>query len=148
MKVILLEKVYNLGNLGDTVTVKEGYARNFLLTQKKAVRATKENLADFEARRAELEKAAADQAKAAQQRAKKMEGIELLVKANAMEGGRLYGSIGVKEVVDALKAKGIDVEKREINLPKGPAHNVGEMEAEIVLHSDVTVPVKITIEAE
>lgn len=148
MKVILLEKIHNLGNLGDTVNVKEGHARNFLLKQKKAVRATEENLAEFENKRAELEKVAAEQLKEAKLRAKKLEGIELVVKANAMDEGKLYGSVGVGEIVDILKLKNIDVAKREINLLNGPAHMIGEMDIEIVFHSDVRVPLKVKIEPE
>lgn len=145
MEVILLERVKSLGNLGDKVQVKAGYARNFLIPTKKAVFATEKNLEHFEQRRAELEKKA-EQAKAqAEQRAAKINDARIEIKAMATEEGKLYGSIGVAEVKDALVAKGIEVSKREIVLPEGPIHVLGTYKAEIHLHSDVLAFLEIEI---
>ncbi|MGD9152217.1 MAG: 50S ribosomal protein L9 [Gammaproteobacteria bacterium] len=147
MKIILLEKVHKLGNLGDTVEVKSGFGRNFLIPQGKAVPATKENIAKFEARRAELEKAAAEALAAAQQRAEKFKGIELTIVRKAIEEGKLFGSVGARDIVDAFAEKGMTVEKREVILPEN-IHEVGEYEIELLLHSDVKVKIPVKIEAE
>ena len=149
MKVILLEKIYRLGELGDTVQVKAGYARNYLIPQGKAIRATKENIKAFEARRAELEKAAVEVLNTAKENAEKIQAIEsLTIVRRAAEEGKLFGSVGIRDIVDALLEKGITVEKREVNLLSGPMRQIGEYEVEIVPHSDLKVMLKVNIEAE
>ncbi|VAX09994.1 LSU ribosomal protein L9p [hydrothermal vent metagenome] len=149
MEVILLEKVANLGNLGDKVSVKPGYGRNFLFPSKKAVPANKKNIEMFEARRAELEKAAAEVLAAAQARAEKLAALAaIVIKSNAGDEGKLFGSIGVADIADAITAAGEDVVKREVSLPEGPIHMLGDYELEIQLHSDVVQTVTIVIEAE
>lgn len=149
MQVILLDKIRNLGALGDTVNVKSGYARNFLIPQGKAVFATKENLAEFETRRAELEKAAAEALKVSQDRAAKIEALDAIsLTAQASEEGKLFGSIGVKDIADAITAKGVEVSKHEISMPEGPIHSVGEFEVDVLLHSDVTAKVNVVVTAE
>lgn len=148
MEVILLEKIRNLGTLGDKVSVKSGFARNFLIPQGKAVFATKENIADFEARKAELEKAAAEVLAAAQARAEKINAIaEIALTAQASEEGKLFGSIAIKDVADALEAKGAEVARNEISMPEGPIHEVGEHEIEVLLHSDVTCKIRVIVTA-
>lgn len=148
MEVILLEKIHNLGDLGDQVKVKSGYARNFLLPQSKAVTATENNVKKFEARRAELEKAAADIRAKAQARAKSLESIVLAISAKAGDEGKLFGSIGTKDLVDAFAAAGAEVHKSEIHLPNGPMRQIGEYDVNIQLHSDVSFDVKVIISSE
>ncbi|MEZ5525892.1 MAG: 50S ribosomal protein L9 [Pseudomonadales bacterium] len=149
MEVILLEKVGKLGNLGDKVTVKPGFGRNFLFPYGKAVPATAQNLAEFESRRAELEKAAAEQLAAANARAAKLEGLEIAIGANAGEDGKLFGSIGTREISEAAAAAAdIEVDKSEVRLPEGALRHTGEFDVDIQLHSDVTVTVKVSIAAE
>lgn len=149
MEVILLEKVANLGNLGDKVTVRPGYGRNYLVPGKKAVPATKENIEMFEARRAELEKNAADSLGAAQARGVKLaELAAVTIGSHAGEEGKLFGSVGVAEIAAALIAGGVEVAKREVSLPEGPIRQVGEYEIDIHLHSDVTETIKVTVIAE
>lgn len=149
MEVILLERVGKLGNLGDKVTVKPGFGRNFLFPYGKAVPATAANLAEFESRRAELEKAAAEQKAAADARAAKLENAEVAIAANAGEDGKLFGSVGTREIADALNAAtGAEVDKSEVRLPEGALRHTGEFELDIQLHSDVTVAVKVTVAAE
>ncbi|WP_339805103.1 50S ribosomal protein L9 [uncultured Marinobacter sp.] len=148
MEVILLEKVANLGTLGDKVKVKSGYGRNFLLPYGKAVAATAENLQAFEARRAELEKAAAEKLATAQSRAEVLEGQSFTIASKAGDEGKLFGSIGVRDIADAVTAGGTDVEKSEVRLPEGPLRAVGEYEIELQLHSDVTVAIKLAVVAE
>jgi large subunit ribosomal protein L9 len=148
MEVILLEKVANLGVLGDKVSVKSGYGRNFLLPYGKAVPATEANLNAFEERRAELEKAATEKLVVAQARAEKLEGASFTISSKAGDEGKLFGSIGVRDVADAITAAGTDVEKSEILLPEGPLRAVGEYEVELKLHSDVHVTVKLAVVAE
>lgn len=149
MEVILLERVGKLGNLGDKVTVKPGFGRNFLFPYGKAVPATAANLAEFESRRAELEKAAAEQKAAADARAAKLENADVTIAANAGEDGKLFGSVGTREIADALNAAtGADVDKSEVRLPEGALRHTGEFELDIQLHSDVTVAVKVTVAAE
>ena len=148
MEVILLEKVANLGSLGDKVKVKAGYGRNFLLPYGKAVAATEDNLKAFEERRAELEKAAADKLAAAQARAEKLEGQSFTISSKAGEEGKLFGSIGVRDIADALIAAGTEVEKSEVRLPEGPLRVTGEYEIELQLHSDVTVTITLAVVAE
>lgn len=149
MEVILLEKVANLGNLGDKVTVKPGYGRNFLVPSKKAVPATKENLEAFEARRAELEAAAAEALSTAQARAEKLAVLDaIVIKSNAGDEGKLFGSVGVADVADAVTTAGVAIEKREVSMPEGPIRVVGDYELEIHLHSDVVQTITIKVEAE
>lgn len=148
MKVILLEKILNLGELGDTVEVKPGYGRNYLVPQGKAIPATAENLVKFEGRRAELEKLAKENISAAEKRAEQFKDLELTIVARALDEGKLFGSVNVREIAEALAAKGIVVEKRELNLPHGAMHEVGEYEVEAILHSDVKVNFKVKVEAE
>ncbi|MBL3557242.1 MULTISPECIES: 50S ribosomal protein L9 [Marinobacter] len=148
MEVILLEKVANLGSLGDKVKVKAGYGRNFLLPYGKAVPATADNLKAFEERRAELEKAAAEKLAEAQARAEKLEGASVTITSKAGEEGKLFGSIGVRDIADAITATGTEVEKSEVRLPEGPLRVVGEYEIELQLHSDVTVAINLAVVAE
>ncbi|MBK1853129.1 MULTISPECIES: 50S ribosomal protein L9 [unclassified Marinobacter] len=148
MEVILLEKVANLGTLGDKVKVKSGYGRNFLLPYGKAAPATEANLKAFEERRAELEKAAAEKLSAAQSRAEALEGASFTVTSKAGDEGKLFGSIGVRDIADVITAAGTDVEKSEVRLPEGPLRATGEYEIELHLHSDVEVTVKLAVVAE
>lgn len=148
MEVILLSKVENLGNLGDVVKVRNGYARNYLIPYGKAKAATKANVAEFEARRAELEKAAAEALAHAQSRAAGLEGMVVTIAAKAGTEGKLFGSIGTAEIAEALTAAGYAVEKREVRLPHGPLRVVGEHEITLHLHTDVNVAVKVNVVAE
>lgn len=148
MEVILLEKVANLGSLGDKVKVKSGYGRNFLLPYGKAAPATEANLKAFEERRAELEKVAADKLSAAQTRAETLEGVSFTVTSKAGDEGKLFGSIGVRDIADVITAAGMEVEKSEVRLPEGPLRATGEYEIELHLHSDVEVIVKLAVVAE
>ncbi|MBQ0833681.1 MULTISPECIES: 50S ribosomal protein L9 [unclassified Marinobacter] len=147
MEVILLEKVANLGTLGDKVKVKSGYGRNFLLPYGKAAPATEANLKAFEERRAELEKAAADKLATAQSRAEALEGASFTVTSKAGDEGKLFGSIGVRDIADVITAAGTEVEKSEVRLPEGPLRVTGEYEIELHLHSDVDVTVTLAVVA-
>ena len=146
MKVILKEKVANLGNIGDRVMVKPGYARNFLFPFRKAVPATLENIAEFERHRIELEKAAAELLAKAEIRAKKLEGKTFKIIANSSEEGRLFGSVGLHEIAKAIMETGMEVEKREIDLGQGPIRQIGKYEIVLRLHTDVSVTLKIEVE--
>ena len=148
MEVILLEKVANLGSLGDKVKVKAGYGRNFLLPYGKAVPATEANLKAFEERRAELEKAAAEALAAAQARAEALEGASFSISSKAGDEGKLFGSIGVRDIAEVITASGTVVEKSEVRLPEGPIREIGEFDIELHLHSDVDVTVKLAVVAE
>ena len=148
MKIILLEKIHKLGDLGDMVDVKPGYGRNYLIPQGRAVSATKDNITKFEAMRAELEKAAAEKLSAAEVRAEKIKDLSITIVAKAVDEGKLFGSVGVREVVEAVGAKGIEIEKKEVILPEGPIHEIGEYEIHVRLHSDIEEPIKLVIEAE
>jgi large subunit ribosomal protein L9 len=149
MEVILLEKMRHLGNLGDKVNVKPGFGRNFLIPQNKAVMATKENVEKFEARRAELEQEAAAVLAATEARAAKLAEIgAVTIAAIAGEEGKLFGSIGASDIVDAVNAAGGEIVKREVMLPEGPLRMVGEFEIELNLHSDVSQNIKVIVEAE
>lgn len=149
MEVILLEKMRNLGVLGDKVKVKSGFARNFLIPQGKAVYATKENLAKFEQRRTELEKSAADKHQAALKRQEKINALPpVIIAAKAGEEGKLFGSISARDIVKALNNAGIDIEKREIRLPEGTLRLLGEYEITVELESDITAVVKVNIVPE
>jgi large subunit ribosomal protein L9 len=145
MEVILLEKVRNLGNLGDKVNVKSGYGRNFLIPQNKAVFATAKSVEQFEQRRAELEKKAQQALSAAEQRAAKLNDTTLVVSAMASDEGKLYGSVGVNEIKDALVAREIEISKREIVMPEGPIHSIGNFVVEIHVHSDVIAHLQLEI---
>ena len=136
MQIILLEKVVNLGNLGDIVKVKDGYARNFLIPQRMAKRATPATMAEFETRRAELEKLAAEKLAAAQVVADKMNGTAVSVARKAGMDGRLFGSVGNSDIADALKAIGFDVDKSAIRMPEGPLKAIGEFPLDVALHTD------------
>ena len=148
MQIILLEKVVNLGNLGDVVKVKDGYARNFLIPQRMAKRATPAAMAEFEARRAELEKAAAEKLAAAQGVADKMNGTAITVTRKAGMDGRLFGSVGNADVAEALKAAGFDVDKSAVRMPEGPLKAIGEFPLDIALHTDVLANITVTVAAE
>ena len=145
MQVILLEKIKNLGNLGATVTVKPGYGRNFLIPQKKAVFATSQNILRFEAQRAELEKKAQLELAKAQERVAKLNDLVITITAQASDEGKLYGSIGVSEIVDAINARDISVNRREIILPEGPFHSVGQYAVVVNVHTDVNATVQVDI---
>ena len=149
MEVILLENIGNLGGLGDKVNVKSGYGRNFLIPQGKAVAATAANLVEFEARRAELEAAAAAVLAAAETRAEAINGFGLLtIEANAGEEGKLFGSIGTRDIADALTAAGTEVAKSEVRLPDGALRELGEYEVSIQVHHDVTAMVVVAVVPE
>lgn len=148
MELILLQKVQNLGNLGDKVNVKPGYGRNFLIPYGKAVPATAANLADFEARRAEFEAKANAVLAQAQTRKTKLEGASVTLKANASTEGKLYGSIGPRDIAEAFSAAGNALEKSEVVMGEGPIRRVGEFEVQVVLHADVELQVKVIVEPE
>ena len=148
MQVILLEKVANLGNLGDVVKVKDGYARNFLIPTKQARRATEAAIKEFEARRAELEKSAAEKLAAAQAVGEKLAGKTITIAQKAGVDGRLFGSVGNGDIAEALQAQGFEVNKAEVRLPEGPFKALGEYEVSLGLHSDVAATIKLTVVAE
>ncbi|WP_018949861.1 50S ribosomal protein L9 [Thioalkalivibrio sp. ALMg11] len=148
MEVILLEKIDNLGTLGDRVKVRPGFARNFLLPQGKAKFATAENIAEFEARRAELEKAAAESLAEAEARKEKLDATVLEITAKSGGEGKLFGSIGPADIADALTAKGTEVEKREVRMPEGPLRTTGEFEIALHLHSDVDIDIRVVVIGE
>lgn len=148
MEIILLEKVPNLGSLGDKVTVRPGYGRNFLIPHGKAVVATPEKIKQFEERRADLEKKAADVLAAAEARAATIAALNVTIAHKAGDEGRLYGSIGTRDIADAATAQGVAVEKGEVRLPNGAIRQVGEYEIGIQLHGDVTAVLKLAVVAE
>jgi large subunit ribosomal protein L9 len=148
MNVILLERLGNLGDIGDEVAVKAGFARNYLIPKGKAVRATEDNRAVFEGRRAELEKAAAEQLAEAQARASKLEGLALTMVVKAGEEGKLYGSVGTQDIADAISAETIEVARAEVRMPEGVIRSTGEYEIDVQLHSDVTVAIAVAVVAE
>ncbi len=149
MEVILLEKIANLGNLGDKVNIKSGYGRNYLVPQGKAVPATAAKIAEFEARRAELEKAALEKLNVAQARGNKISKLEIVIAHKAGDEGRLFGSVGTHNIAEAITAAGIPVEKQEIRLPHGAIRHIGEYNIDVTVHTDVvvTLPIKIVAEA-
>jgi len=147
MNVILLEKVQNLGNLGDQVSVKAGYARNFLIPQKKAQPATKDNLAAFEARRAELEQAAAEALANAQAIYEKMNGLVLAIESVAGDEGKLFGSIGTQDIADAAAAAGFEIARKAVRMPEGVLRHVGTYEIDVQLHSDVIASITVEVKA-
>lgn len=148
MEVILLEKIEHLGAMGDRVKVKPGYGRNYLIPKGKAASATAENIAAFEARRAELEKAAADALAGAQARRDQLDGLVVRVSAKAGDEGKLFGSVGTLDIAHAIADAGVKVERHEIRLPDGPLRNVGEHPVHLHLHSDVNVEINVVVEAE
>jgi large subunit ribosomal protein L9 len=149
MEVILLEKVANVGALGDKVTVKSGYARNFLIPQGKAVFASDSNVAAFEARRAELEKQEADKLAAAESRKAAIEAVDgVTIAHQAGDEGKLFGSVGTNDIADAVTAAGVEVTRAEVRMPEGAIREVGEFEFAIHLHTDVDATVKVTVVAE
>ncbi|MEM9058591.1 MAG: 50S ribosomal protein L9 [Pseudomonadota bacterium] len=148
MDVILLDKVENLGGIGDRVKVRSGYGRNFLLPQGKAKLATAQNIEALEAMRAELEAKAAQDLASAQERAAKLEALELSITAKAGSEGKLFGSVGTIDIAEACTAAGVEVERSEVRLADGPLRIAGEHQVELHLHSDVTVPVTLTIVPE
>jgi len=149
MEVILLEKIRNVGNLGDKVNVKDGFGRNYLLPQRKAVSATAKNLEKFEARRSELEAHAEESLKSAQARAAKFAQLgTITIAAKVIDEGKLYGSIGIVDIVEAVKHAGIEVSKSEVKLPAGPIRHIGEYDIDLYLHSDVVATIKINVTPE
>jgi large subunit ribosomal protein L9 len=148
MDVILLQKVANLGNIGDRVKVRSGFGRNFLLPQGKATLATADNIARFEARRAELERAAREHLVSAEERAQAMKDFKLTVHAKAGTEGKLFGSIGTSDIAEACSQAGFKVERSEVRLPHGPLRMVGEHTVSLHLHADIDVPLQVTIVAE
>ncbi len=148
MEVILMEKIANRGELGQVVKVKDGYARNFLIPQGKARRATEENKKAFEARRAELEKAQAAALTKAKERAAKLEGLTLQITQKAGPDGRLFGSVTNYDIVEALNKQGHEVERAQIRMPQGPLKQVGDSPIEIALHTDVTATITVSVLGE
>jgi large subunit ribosomal protein L9 len=145
MQVILIDKVVNLGNLGDVVKVKDGYARNFLIPTGRARRATQANMEVFAAQKAELERVAAEKLVDAQRRAEKLEGSSVTISQKAGVDGRLFGSITNADIADALKAQGHEVAKSEIRLPEGPFKTLGEYPVVLALHSDITANITVVV---
>ena len=145
MQIILLEKVLNVGNLGDVVKVKDGYARNFLIPQKKARRATQAAVAEFEVKRAELEKAAAEKLSAAQGQGEKLSGMTITIAQKAGVDGRLFGSVTNFDIAEALSKQGFAVEKSQVRMPTGPLKTTGEHSVAVALHTDVVVDITIAV---
>ena len=148
MQVILMEKLANLGNLGDVVRVKDGYARNYLIPHGKAKRATEANIKAFEARRAELEKAQAAALAAAQERGTKLEGLTVQIVQKAGVDGRLFGSVTNYDIVEALTKQGHEIERSQVRMPDGPLKQVGEYKLQVALHADVIVVINVAVLGE
>ena len=148
MQIILLEKVVNVGNLGDIVKVKDGYARNYLIPQGKAKRATAENITMLEGRRAELEKIANEKLTSAQDIGEKLNGLNVQITQKAGVDGRLFGSVTNFDIAEALKAQGYKVEKSQVHLASGPLKNIGDHHVQIQLHTDVKVEITVTVLAD
>ncbi len=148
MKLVLLQKVTNLGNLGDQVSVKPGYGRNFLVPQGKAVPATAANVAEFEARRAEYEARARELSAGAEARRERLEGASVTIAANASTEGKLYGSVGPRDIAEAFTAAGLPLEKSEVVMGEGPIRRVGEFDLVVHLHADVEATVKVVVVPE
>lgn len=148
MDVILLEKTANLGDLGDRVTIKAGYGRNYLIPQGKAVAATPKKIKEFEERRAELEKQAAEKLAAANARGEALSKLNIVITHKTGDEGRLFGSVGTQNIADAISAAGVKVEKAEVRLPNGVIRNIGEYDVAINLHTDVVVTLPIKVAAE
>ena len=148
MEIILLEKVHKLGALGDRVNVKPGFGRNYLIPSGKAVSATADNVAKFDARRAELEKQQQEAAAVATTRAAKLNEVNVTIARKAGEEGKLFGSVGTADIAEAVTATGVELAKHEIRLPEGPIRSVGEIELDVQLHADVTATIKVNVVAE
>lgn len=148
MEIILLEKVQNLGDLGDKVNVKPGFGRNFLIPTGKAVPATENNVAEFEARRAELEKAAAEKLATAQARADKLADLSVTITRKASDEGKLFGSVSNIDVAEAVSAAGVEVSKAEVRMPEGAIREIGEFDIDIHLHTDIDSTVKVVVAAD
>lgn len=148
MQVILLQRIVNLGKLGDTVDVKPGYGRNYLIPQGKALPATTANIEKFEARRAELEAIEAEELASAQKRADSLRDVNVIMRAKTGEEGKLFGSIGTRDIADALTKSGLEVDRSEINLPEGTLRQVGEYHVTVQLHHDITAQILVTILSE
>ena len=148
MEVILLEKVENLGSLGDRVKVKSGYGRNFLIPSGKATPATEEHIKAFEERRAELEKAAAEALAAAQARAEQLADMSITIVARAGDEGKLFGSVGTSDIAEAVTAAGVAIERHEVRLPEGAFRQIGEYQVGIHLHTDVNLEITLIVETE
>ncbi len=148
MEIILLEKVQNLGDLGDKVTVRPGYGRNYLIPKGKAVAATEDNVAEFERRRAELEKTQADALAAAQKRADALKDLTVSIARKAGDEGRLFGSVGTGDIAEAVTAAGLELHKQEVRLPEGPLRQAGEYDIVLHLHADVDASVTVTVVPE
>lgn len=145
MEIILLERIGGVGNLGDKVKVKGGFGRNYLIPYGKAVSATAKNLEQFEVRRAELEKAAGERRAAADARAAKLEGMKVTISANAGDEGKLFGSVGTRDIADAVTAAGVPVNKSEVRLPNGLIRNIGDFAVELQLHSDLMQGITVSV---
>lgn len=148
MQIILMQKVVNLGNLGDVVKVKDGYARNFLIPQGKAKRVTPASLAEFEAKRAELERQAAEILAAAQEQAGRLEGLSVQIARKAGVDGRLFGSVSNFDIAEALEAQGFKIAKSDVRMPNGPLKMIGENEISVALHTDVLANIKVVVVGE
>jgi large subunit ribosomal protein L9 len=148
MDVILLDKVENLGGIGDRVSVRPGYARNYLLPQGKATAATAENVAAFEARRADIERKAAEERATAQKRAQQFAGLELTITAKTGGEDKLFGSVGAPDIIEASAVRGIEIERSEVRMPEGPIRSIGEFEVRLHLHADVDVAIKVIVVGE
>lgn len=148
MEVILLEKVHKLGALGDRVNVKPGFGRNYLIPSGKAVSATADNIAKFDARRAELEKQEQDALNAASSRAEKLNTTTVSIARKAGDEGKLFGSVGTADIAEAVTATGVELSKQEIRLPEGPIRSIGEIELNVQLHADVSATIKVNVVAE
>ena len=148
MEVILLEKVHKLGALGDRVNVKPGFGRNYLIPSGKAVSATADNIAKFDARRAELEKQEQDALNEANARAEKLNATTVSIARKAGDEGKLFGSVGTADIAEAVSATGVELSKQEIRLPEGPIRSTGEIELDVQLHADVTATIKVNVVAE
>lgn len=148
MQIILLEKVVNLGNLGDVVRVKDGYARNFLIPKGKAKRATPSNVAEFEAKRAELERVANEKLVAAQELAGKIEGLMVQITSKAGVDGRLFGSITNADIAEAVTKQGFEVSKAAVRMPEGPIKTIGDTQVQLALHTDVVVTITVSVLGE
>jgi large subunit ribosomal protein L9 len=148
MEVILLEKVHKLGALGDKVNVKPGFGRNYLIPSGKAVSATKDNIAKFDARRAELEKQQQEAVAEATARAEKLNALSVSIARKAGEEGKLFGSVGTVDIAEAATAAGVELAKHEIRLPEGPIRSIGEIELDVQLHADVAATIKVNVVAE
>ena len=148
MEIILLEKIDNLGAMGERVKVKPGYGRNYLVPKGKARPATAENIAAFEAMRAELEKSAADSLAAAEARRDQLADMSITIAANAGDEGKLFGSVGTADIADAISAAGVTIERHEVRLPEGAFRQVGDYEVQLHLHADVNATIRLSIVAE